>query len=282
MSRMYQTTDYRKAISAELEARQLLRRELAQALGRSESWLSLMFKGERPLDPELVEGVAGFLALDLEETAYLGALVDLENRSPRARRAAWATIHTIQRQRAATHLSEDIVTIYASWYTMAIGELARCEDFRPDPTWIAATLQPPITVEQAEEALTRLVRLGMLVPDERGGLRQSEVDGWSPTDLPPGPISEACARFHEDALRLAQQAVRGARHNERHVSGLVLAIPEGRYKAVVTALRELERHLVLEAEQDEAQPNRVYVLGMQIFPVSLYSDSEGALVDDHD
>jgi uncharacterized protein (TIGR02147 family) len=167
-----------------------------------------------------------------------------------------------------------VSAVYASWYNAAIAELARCEDFRPDPAWIAAMLYPPVTVEQAEEALTRLVRLGVLVPDGDGGLRQSGEKTLSPSDLPPGPMSEAFAHFHEDSLALAQQAVRGVRYNERHMAGAVLAIPEEKYQSVLATLREIEWQLVQAASEYKGTPNRVYLIGMHIFPVSLYTDSE--------
>lgn len=271
---MYQTTDFRRVIIMELEARGLLRRDLAQAIGRSEAWVSLMLKG-RPLDPELTEPIAAFFGFDAEQTRYFGALVDIENPSPRARQAAWATVQaTQQQQQSAEQFTEDVASAYGCWYVQAIGELARCEGFRADPTWIASVLQPQITIEQAAEALTRLVRIGVLVPDEQGGLQASGKDAWSPTMLPRGIISEAAARYHTDAAALSQQALRAARNNERHHGGMVFAISEDQYPAVEAALHELERHLVLAAQQAPGTPNRVYLLGLQLFPISQFTDCE--------
>jgi uncharacterized protein (TIGR02147 family) len=275
VSRLYQTTDYKLAIVRELQARGLYHRDLARALGRSDGWLSLALRGDRPLPPSLVDAVAAFLGLDAEETAYLGALVELASQSPRARRAAWVTVAAIQRQRAAADLTEDVAAAFASWYVAAIAELARCDGFRPDPQWIARTLHPPICAEQAEEALTRLIRLGLLLPDEVGGLRPGP-ETWSQSDLPEGPISEAAATLHRSAMQLGQDAIEAFRFNERHHSSMVLAIPEARFAAVQGLLRELERQLALEAsdEPGAAPPNRVYLFGLQLFPVSLYTDAE--------
>jgi uncharacterized protein (TIGR02147 family) len=274
VSRLYQTTDYRRAITAELDARQLLRRNLAHVLQRSEGWLSLMLKGERHLDPELVAEVCRFLGLDDEESAYLTALVEFHNRSPKARQAAWATIHAIQRLQSPARLTEDAAQLYASWYTAAIAELARCDGFRADPAWIARTLHPPITALQAEEALTRLVRLGILVPDDAGSLRQSGEQTVSPSELPSGPISQALVHFHDDILQLAGQAIRAARHNERHYAGVVLAIPEQQYQDVLAKLREIEWQIVQAASEAKGLPNRLYIASLQLFPVSHYTDTE--------
>lgn len=275
---LYDATDYRRAITATLAARGLLQRSLAQALERSEGWLSLVLSGQRVLDPDLVDGIAAFLGFDPDRSLYFSALVDLDSRSPRTKRAAWSTVQATQRQRSAAQFTEDIARAYASWYVAAITELARCDGFRADPAWIASTLQPQVSVAEAEAALMLLVRLGQLVPDDEGGLRPgSEI--WSASELPPGPISEAIARLHRDALGIAVDAIDTARYNERHNGTVIFAISEERYAAFLAQLRELERQLVSAATEPGDDPNRVYLLSLQLFPVSGYTDTESEPVN---
>jgi uncharacterized protein (TIGR02147 family) len=268
------TTDYRTALQVALAHRGALQRDLARAVGRSEGWLSNILSGKRKLDPAQVPALSAALGLDDEVGAYLSALVDLESSSERVRASGWATVQASQRQRAAGHLSEDVAQAFGQWHVGAIAELARCEGFRAEPAWIAATLDPPISVAEAEAALTLLVRLELLVPDGAGGLRGG-APTWSPSDLPPGPISEAAATLHRDALQLAAGALRGSRHNERHHSTTTLAVPEARLAAFLSRLRELERELLAaEGPASGEVPNRVYLLGIQLFPVSRYTDAD--------
>ncbi len=196
----FDTTDYRQFLTRALERRGLQQQDLAREVGRTGGWLSLVLSGQRNLDPALVDDLVRALRLSDEEATYFAALVDLESRSPRARRTAWATVQATQRHHATAAFHEDVARAYAHWYIRAVAELAACEGFRPEPRWIARTLEPPITVDQAEEALRALLRLGMLVPDDAGGLRPGQELTWSPSDLPEGEISRAGTEAHLGSL----------------------------------------------------------------------------------
>ena len=270
---IYHATDYRRAILAELQALGLLQRDLARALDRSEGWLSLVLSGRKSLDPQMVDAVGELLGLDASALRYLGALVDLENPSRFARTAAWASVQAIQQQIAALKTDESYVALYESWYVQAVSELARCEGFRSDPVWIASVLQPEITVEQAEYALTCLLGLGLLAPDGEGGLATAQPSSFTPSIVPEGPISQAIVRMSEDVALLARDAVRSAQSNERHRSASIIALPEGAIEELIASLQDMERRLIAEAEGDGGPRSRVYLLSLNLFPVSLYTDS---------
>jgi len=270
------TTDWRRFVLDALAAEGRPQRELAKTIGKSPPWMSLVLNGFRELSPADAPPIPSFFGLDEEESAYFCALVELDSPSPRARRAAWATVQATQRHRAAEGLRREVALAYSRWYMPAILELASCEGFRAQPDWIADALNPPIPVEQAAEALTTLLRLGLLLPHESGTLVAADSERWSPPELPPGEISEAIASLHEAVLALASRSIRASRYNERHLSSVFVSIPEARYERVVARLRELEREVALlaaEAETGET-PNRVYHLGMQFFPVSDFTDSD--------
>ncbi|MBX2801723.1 MAG: hypothetical protein KTR31_28855, partial [Myxococcales bacterium] len=99
---LYDTTDYRRFLSLTLERQERTRRQFARALDRSDAYVSLVLKGARRLDPELVEPAARFIKLNDDETTYLAALVDLDSTSPRAKRSAWATVQARQRHHAVS------------------------------------------------------------------------------------------------------------------------------------------------------------------------------------
>ena len=277
---LYDTTDYRRVILDALEARGLTRRDLASHIERSGSWMSMALSGQRPLDPELVPAVAEFLSFDARATTYLAALVDLESPSPRARRTAWATVEATQaHRRSVAGVTDDVVKVHTRWYYPAIVELARCDGWRADPRWIAATLVPRITEAQAAEALTTLVRIKHLVPDAERELAPGNEAVWTGSVIPKGPLSEAMAEQHRVHTDLAARAIRGFRSNERTLSTVTMAIGEEHYALLRARLHELEREIVLFATEAQSDANRVYQLGIQLFPVSDYSDATHH--DDH-
>jgi uncharacterized protein (TIGR02147 family) len=272
MTGVYDATDWRTFFSIRLRELGRLRRDVATAVERSEGWLSTVLSGRR-LDPEVVPAMCRALDLDAAATEYFEALADLENGSPRAVRAAWAVVAAVQRQRASATVRAEEVRVLSKWYVVALLELARCEGFRPEAAWIARHLSPAISVEEATEAMTALLRLGLVAPDDTGRfVPRTEV--WTPSELPPGEISLACAELYDATLAHAQAALRGARKNERHISGVTVAISEEHYARMVARLRDLERELVVLADADPGVRNRVYHLGIQWFPMSDYADAD--------
>jgi uncharacterized protein (TIGR02147 family) len=272
---IFASVDFRSFVSEWLHSMGVPRHQLATSLGRSPSWLTMVLAGTRPLDPEFIEPVAAFLGLEGDQVTYFSALVDLESRSSRARRTAWATIHAAQAHRSATAaLTPDMDLVFSRWYYGAIVELSACEGFRPDPRWISRALGGAIDESQAADALVLLIRMGQLEPDGEGGLRQALQATWTQSDIPLGRRSDAVAQLHRDHAALAGPALEKFQSNERHFSTVTMAISEAHYQVVVARLRELEAELVVLAMQDPGPANRVYQLGIQLFPVGDFTDVE--------
>jgi uncharacterized protein (TIGR02147 family) len=268
------TTDWRGFVRARARSLGLSLRGLAGEAGVTPSWLSNVLSGTRGLDPQHVPMLAAAMRLDGPDTELFEALVDLETGSPRARRAAWALIAARSRQSATALPPPDGMDLLSRWYIPVVMELARCEGFRADPEWIAHTVRPPITPEEAQEALTVLLARHMLAPDDAGNLVPTGPELWFPSDLPPGKLSELTGRYYEAMLGAAAVALRTTRRNERRITGVMAAISEQHYERIASRLADLEREIVAVAAEDPGPPNRVFHLGIQFFPVSEYSDAE--------
>ena len=68
----YDATDWRSFVEKVIEGRELTRRELAKRVDLSESLVSMMLSGRRPMDPARVEVFAEVLGLDAEGAIGLG------------------------------------------------------------------------------------------------------------------------------------------------------------------------------------------------------------------
>ena len=278
---LYETTDYRGFIVDALADGGHTRRDFAKAVGRSDAYVSLVISKSRRLDPELVPLVAQFLRLDDDQAAYLAALVDLDDKSERARRSAWAVVQSRQRHHEVSErLRADIAALYQDWYNLAIFELVGCDGFRSDPAWIARTITPAITAAQATEAVRLLVRLSMLERDAQGELRQTEEEFWSPSKVSQKVLAESAAALHQATLRLAANSLGEFRYNERHVGSFTGAVSEARYQTLLARFAEVELELIHlatgegEAPGDEEPPNRVVHMSSAMFPMSDFTDTE--------
>lgn len=273
MSTLLDAVDHRRFLHDARDRAELTNKQLAAAIARSPSWLSQMLAGQRPFDPTLVEAFTTTLGLAPEERAHLEALVDLEAPSERARTKAWATLLATRAHRAATTRSDDMARVLSHWWVQAVHELATCVGFRADPAWIARTLVPPISEDQAAQALATLLDLGMLVPDAQGRLRQpDEGIGWTAQSLSDGVQSDAARALYAGYFPLAAEAFDRFRYNERHSGLLTFTLSEEQLDELLAKLRELEREVVVASHEEGESPNRVYVLSTQLFPLSEYTD----------
>jgi uncharacterized protein (TIGR02147 family) len=275
MSDLLDAQDHQRFLRDACDRAGLANQDLAAAVGRSKSWLSLMLAGQRPLDPSLVPALCDALALSEEERLHLEALVDLHAPSERAQRAARATLQAHWAHRAAAALEDTIAEALSRWWVLATIELAECEGFRPEAEWIANTLVPRISVDQAQEALDTLIEVGLLAPDADGTLvPQRDAPTWAPTTHPAGRLSQASRLAQRDWFRIAADNLDRFHENERHSAMITFSLSEEQLGRVRSKLRELERELVLIAHEEGESPNRVYNLATQLMPLSDYTDWE--------
>ncbi|MEM6925999.1 MAG: TIGR02147 family protein [Myxococcota bacterium] len=219
------TRDYRAFLKELLANRGMNQAQFAAKVGRSRSWVSQMMSGGRALKPGIARQVADLLDLDQRDRMKLLALVELvEGESELARAQAMSVIGSIDADVPEGNLEEEAMLVLSQWYVGAILELSRCERFRTDPRWIAATLSPRISTEKAAEALTALVRLGMLTPEFRHA--GDETHFSTKRLVPSGGMSSAAARFHRQTTTLAANSIHEFAGNERMIAGASVALSE--------------------------------------------------------
>jgi uncharacterized protein (TIGR02147 family) len=145
----------------------------------------------------------------------------------------------------------------------AIRELVSLTSFREDPAWIAAALEPAISERQANAALETLLRLGLLVRDGHGRLRQAQAS----VTTGPGPLGHHVFAYHHAMIDLGKRALDELPREERDISSLTLSIGERTLPLLKQRLFELRQELLQLAEL-EAAPARVVQLNLQLFPLS--------------
>jgi uncharacterized protein (TIGR02147 family) len=262
-------TDYRLYISEALKAIGYTRGALADHLGISRAMVSHVLNTSRKMNPTLVKPLGDFFHLDALGRNLLGAMVDLDNESVRARRSAWATLQAHQRYLAAGRPDQETLRVLSTWWICAIFELASTPAFQPDPRWIARVMNPRITEEMAQEGLQTLLASGLLVSDGEGGLVQEKELHWTDSSIVDSEAADAVWRLQQSMLRLASETFGRHPAEQTHRSASVFAIPASRVEGVITRLRELERevfHLATSPAQD--RPERVHVLSVNFFPLT--------------
>ncbi len=263
--------DYRAYLQAWFEARKAANPRFSHRLfarladQKSPSLLLQVMGRKRNLSETSALDFARAMKLDSEHTAFFLALVDLDQaRTDEARNDAWARISAERRFREARTLDGDAFGYLSRGHLPAIRELAALPGFRDDPAWIARVLRPPLTTEEAAEALATLQRLGMLVEGSDGKLRPAEVSVVTPREVG----SLAVHNYHRDMAERSKVAIGEVPPDQRHYLGLTVAIPPELIPNLKDHLNALQARLLDLCDASPGLKRRVVQVNLHLFPLS--------------
>lgn len=275
---VYQYLDYRAFLRDYYLDRKARRRGFSyrnfsrRAGLRSPNYLKLVIEGERSLTPTMAARFAKACGLADESASFFENLVAFNQaKSVREREDCFARLTGFRRYRSVRRLDLKHAEYHAKWYLPAIRELAARSDFQHDPAWIARTLAPRISAQQAKEALATLLELGLLAIADDGQLRQSEPL------ISTGPELHAVhvAKYHRMMMRRATASIELFPSQERDISSLTLCLGPDGIERVKQRLRSFRREL-LELSELEDDPEQVVQINFQAFPLSARRDQSHA------
>jgi len=273
---VYEYIDYRAFLREHFAASKKLKpqysyRFLARRAGFSSSnFLKLVMDGARNLGPTAREQVARALKLDPREALFFSDLVALnQSQTVAERNRAFERVAANRRFRAARRLDGPLFEYLTHWYYPAIRELAARGDFQEDPKWIASQVQPPITSRQARAALKVLARLGLLLPDEKGRLVRGDPSWTTGHEV----RSVVVPAYHTQMIERAAKSVDAVPPDQRDISALTVCIREDSLADLKDRIHRF-REEMLERCDSEKDPQRVYQLCIQLFPLSRSGDTK--------
>lgn len=237
----------------------------------SPNYLKLVMDGERNLSQRMAGRFAKALGLDQDDSTYFMRLVQFNQASSSAERGKlYSKLTGFRRYRKARPLDAAHADYHSTWYFPAVRELAARKDFREDPDWIARTLWPRVTPDEAARALQTLLSLGLLVRDESGRI----VQGDALVSTGPEAKSVHIASYHRTMLERAEQSIDDVPAQERDISSLTLCVGVDGLSRLKSRLQRFRREL-LELSTEDSDPRQVVQVNLQLFPLSRVDEPEG-------
>lgn len=274
---IYKFLDYREFLQEWFDAKKAEKptfshRLFARQAGLSSSaLLSNVISRRRNLTNHTTSAFISAMKLTAEEARFFALLVDLDQAKTDAdRNEAWSLISSTKRFREARLIEGESFRYLSVWYYPAIRELAACEDFDPDPAWIAKNLRPRITKAQAQRALDALVTMGMLVRDESGKLTPAEASIVTPPEV----TGLAVHNYHSGMLLRATDAISAFDPEHRYLGGLTVSIPAELIDPLKDELKALQARLLDMCDGAKAPATHVYQLNLQLFPLTAPPEGE--------
>ncbi|MBX9767363.1 MAG: TIGR02147 family protein [Bdellovibrionales bacterium] len=221
-------------------------RGFALSLDIDHSTLSQIMRGTRPITPSMVTrlGQKFFLTPDM---------IDSFLQKNAAREKA---------RKNYEQINLDMFQIIADWYHYAIFELVTIRGFKPDFEWIAKKLQ--ISANEAELAVERLVRTGLLDTTDRKSWKQSTP---LVTTIGSELTADAFRRLQRGVLQKAAAALEEIPVEFRDQSSMTMAIDSRLLPEAKEKIRDFRRSLCRFLQRG-SQKDAVYQLGVSLYPLT--------------
>lgn len=232
-------------------------RAFARQLDLSPSYVSLLFRGKRHLNPETASETARRLGWNGRQQKYFLSLLRYETALTDSDREL--ALRQLTRMKNSnlqfSTLEHDVFTLVSNWHYNAILSLLTLKNVRPSTGFIARRLG--LEPEAAQAALERLLRLN-LVRHERG-LWYATSNHLQVKSTP----SAAIRRHHQEVLAKAGAALEQQSFDERDFSATTLTVDPARLPEVKKRILEFHKEMALLLEGDS--PSEVYQLSLQLF-----------------
>ena len=271
---VFEFDDYRAYLRHYFECAQALNRRyslrsFSDKLGfSSKDFISRVMKGEKSLTPASIAKIVGGLQFDESEAAYFEAMVLFcqasngdERENYKKRMEEITATYRFTQQMLLTRAYQ--YEVYSHWYYSAIRSIIGMIGFDGDYDALGARLMPPISGEQARQAVDLLERIGLIKKDAKGNwiLNNPAISTGDKV------IQQAFINYHKEFIDLAKESISTIPGSERNLSSVTLGISEASYKKIVKCINEFRKKISMIANEDE-DGGRVFQMNIQIFPLS--------------
>ena len=220
-------------------------RAFARALKVDPSLLSKILRGKRRISRSLLPQLVQKLDLSpTEAERYLAAAGRTDTPAPSYKQITLDHFHLI-----------------SDWYHYAIFELVTVKGFQQDFRWIARALG--ITVPEAQAAVERLFRLGLL-KDADGGWVQSEDNI---TTIGNEFTATALRRMQKQILEMGVLALENTPVEERDQTAITMAVDSRLLPDAKKRIKKFRRELC-DLMQKDRDRDSVYHLAVSLYPVA--------------
>lgn len=175
-----------------------------------------------------------------------------------------------------TQVRSDRYEFYLKWYYTAIASVLFYYPFYGDDyEGLAKEVKPNITAEEAKESIALLKRLEFIEKDNDGRYVHNDTtlstgDKW---------YSFAIHSFQHETLKLAQKSLEEDKKAVRDFSTVTLTLSKEEFIQIKELTAEY-RKAVLKTLDDCKNPDRVYQLNIQFFPLTPTKDKENGKDDE--
>ena len=239
-------------------------RYIADRAGFDSSMFNKILQGKRNLTERMVKVFADIFCSDDREKAYFANMVAFNQAKTHSESRQYLEKLVATKECKVEDLAKDQFEYFDHWYHAVIRELVTFYPYVGDDAALGLMVRPPITASQVKSSIALLERLSMIRKNPETGFyeqMQGLISSGSES------YSTAVNSYIQQNLDVAQTAMDRFAKGERNLSTLAFACDESTYDELVEMVRRFRREILAKVSQC-GKPNRVFQLGMQLFPLS--------------
>jgi uncharacterized protein (TIGR02147 family) len=234
---------------------------------KAPNFLQWLIEGKRNLAKKTLVKVASAMQLGPKEEEYFTTLVHFNQaKTINEKTCFFEKLIELHPHVKSTALTQAQYQHYANWYNEAIRELLNYYRLDPDEKWafrkLARTLCPEITESEARTALKQLVGLGLVKKGPDGRVRQVNEFIATGDEVK----SFFIQKYHEAMITIARESMDRFPSEIRDISSVTMSISDECFALIKKEVQQMRKR-VLELVKIDTNPNNVYQLNFQFFPL---------------
>lgn len=269
MINLFEYLNYREFLRDAYEERhasdwRFSHRYIAEHAGFDSSMFNKILQGKRNLTEKMVGVFADIFCKDEREKTYFANMVAFNQAKSHSESRQFLEKLVATKECKVENLAKDQFEYFDHWYHAVIRELVTFYPYVGDDAALGLMVRPPITAAQVKSSIALLERLSMIKKNEATGFyeqTQGLISSGSES------YSTAVNSYIQQNIEVASSAMDRFGRNERSLSTLAFACDEDTYKELVEMTRRFRREILAKVGTC-IKPNRVFQLGMQLFPLS--------------
>ncbi|MBN1576680.1 MAG: TIGR02147 family protein [Chitinispirillaceae bacterium] len=274
MNSIFTYSDFREYIRAAVKEKRYKNprysyRCAASRIGIRSGTLTRILNGSRHVGPELLPKLIDYLGLKRREAEYFSLLIGFDSiKDENRRRQCYRDLLRMRSERN-TLIPEENHQFFEQWYHVALFELMRIVKKGDDPARLSSLFIPPLSESKIRKAMEVLRRLGYIRQDSEKGTLTTEPflttgDTWE---------SVAIHAFQVAVSELAAKALDTIPKEERDFSTLTMALSAEAFEKVREVVKRARAEIAV-IERECSDPQRVYQINFQCFPLTFRPDGE--------
>jgi uncharacterized protein (TIGR02147 family) len=263
---IYSYSDYRQYLLDFITWKQeknprFSRRALALKCGFSSlSYLTRIIQGTRNPTPKSTEQLVNALKLRTGEAKQFRLLVQYaQTDNIERQQELYKEISRNQNRRLVQTLNNDHIDYFSKWYYPVIRHLAVHSQWNGDYRILASLVEPRIAAQQAQDAVTALERMGLLIfKNNKYSFSQKALN----LDNLPRFARE---KGRKDILLNGINSLEQFPEDERYAACSLMSISGKAYKEIIEILSQARRQALQHADHDD-NPEQTSQMAMLMFP----------------